>query len=259
MRALVLAAGRGERLRPLTDSTPKPLLEVGGHPLVHYPLLMLKAAGIVQIAINVHHLAGRFETTLGDGGALGLEITYAPEPVLLGTGGPLLKLKDFFGAEPFVVANADTILDLDLRAMIALHRERDSLVTLALCRPDNAASYSRLEIDGDGRLRRIRLIGGSREGEFEDFPALLDARLAASLHPYMYCGLYICEPAVFELMPKSPPFASFRDLFAPMVARGMALHGFVHRGFFRTADDLEAYRALGREFAADPPRLGYLR
>lgn len=258
MKALVLAAGRGERLRPLTDSTPKPLLEVGGRPLIHYPLLMLKAAGIVEIAINVHHLADRFETMLGEGGALGLTIRYAREVVLLGTGGALLGLREFFGAEPFVVTNADTILDLDLPAMIRRHRERGPLVTLALCRPASLAGYSRLEIDGEGRLRRIRLMRRGRDGEFEDFsPADLDARLAASLHSYMFCGLYICEPAVFELMPKAPPFAIF-DVFAPMAARGMPMHGFVHRGFFRTVDDSQAYRRLAREFAASPPPLAYL-
>src|SRR5579883_3042569 len=124
MKALVLAAGKGERLRPLTESIPKPMLELGGQPLIHYALLMLKRAGITQIAINVHHLAHRIESALGDGRGLGLEITYAPEAVLLGTGGPLCGLRSFFGSEPFVVANSDTIMDLDLPAMLAAHRGR---------------------------------------------------------------------------------------------------------------------------------------
>src|SRR5580704_16379437 len=111
MKALVLAAGKGERLRPLTETIPKPMLELGGRPLIHYPLMMLKRAGITQVAINLHHLAERIETGLGTGRALGLEITYAPETVLLGTGGPLCGLRDFFGSESFVVANADTMMD----------------------------------------------------------------------------------------------------------------------------------------------------
>src|SRR6516164_8726150 len=98
MKALVLAAGHGERLRPLTDTVPKPLLEIGGRPLIHYPLLMLRDAGIREIAINVHHLAGQIEAALG-GGALGLTITCSPEPILLGTGGPLLPLRNYFGRE----------------------------------------------------------------------------------------------------------------------------------------------------------------
>src|SRR5580704_19048937 len=101
MKALVLSAGYGERLRPLTDKTPKPLLETGGRPLIHYPLLMLRHAGIVDVAINVHHLASQIEQALGDGKSLGLRITYSPEPTLLGTGGPLLALRDYLGTEPF--------------------------------------------------------------------------------------------------------------------------------------------------------------
>src|SRR6516165_6674331 len=78
MKALVLAAGLGERLRPLTNVTPKPLLEVGGRPLIHCVLGLLQRSGIDQVAINVHHLADRIESALGDGRALGLKITYSP-------------------------------------------------------------------------------------------------------------------------------------------------------------------------------------
>src|SRR6266851_3296815 len=112
MKALVLAAGYGERLRPLTDTIPKPLLEVGGRPLLHYPLLLLRAAGITEVAINLHHFGDHIAAALGDGRALGLTIRYAPEPVLAGTGGPLLGLRDYFGDESFVIVNGDTIIAL---------------------------------------------------------------------------------------------------------------------------------------------------
>jgi len=250
MKALVLAAGKGERLRPLTEITPKPMLELGGRPLIHYPLMMLKRAGITQVAINVHHLAERIQTGLGTGRELGLEITYAPEKVLLGTGGPLCGLRGFFADEPFVVANADTVMDLDLPAMIELHRTRGALATFALTRPANMSAYSHLEIDRDGRLRRMRLLT-SRTGGFEDFPPQPPA---VPVEPYMFCGLYICEPKVYEMMPPAAPpaFSSMKDLFAPMVARGLPLYGYVHRGLFRTVDDLATYENLKREFAANP-------
>jgi mannose-1-phosphate guanylyltransferase len=252
MKALVLAAGKGERLRPLTETTPKPMLELGGRPLIHYPLMMLKRAGITQVAINVHHLAGSIETGLGLGRALGLEITYAPETILLGTGGPLIGLRAFFGSEPFVVANADTVMDLDLSAMIEFHRARGSMATFASHRPANLSAYSHLEIDADGRLRRVRLLTGGPAGGFEDFPPQPPA---AAVEPYMFCGLYICEPKVYELMPPAPPFSSMKGLFAPMVARAMPLFGYVHRGLFRTVDDLATYENLKQEFADNPPRL----
>ena len=137
MKALILAAGMGERLRPLTDVTPKPMLELGGHPLIHYPLAMLRRAGIAEVAINLHHLGSHIKHGLGDGKSLGLTITYSPEPTLLGTGGPLNALRDYFGDETFVLANSDTIIDLDLSSMIAFHRDRGALATVALFKPND--------------------------------------------------------------------------------------------------------------------------
>src|SRR6516225_7271413 len=144
MKALVLAAGYGERLRPITDTIPKPLLEIGGRPLIHYPLLLLRHAGIRDIAVNVHHLADKLQAALGYGQALGLAITYAPEPVLLGTGGPLLALRDYFGDEPFLILNSDTIMDLDLPAMIRMHRVRGAVATMALRETASPETYSQI-------------------------------------------------------------------------------------------------------------------
>ncbi|MGD0074573.1 MAG: nucleotidyltransferase family protein [Candidatus Binataceae bacterium] len=257
MKALILSAGKGERLRPLTDTIPKPIAELGGRPLIHYPLLMLKRAGISAVAINVHHLAGEIENALGNGKALGVDITYSPEPTLLGTGGPLLALRDYFGDEPFWVLNADSILDLDLNAMMRLHRERGALATFALFRPADANRYSRIEIDREGKIRRMRLLRGGQE--FDDYPAELNDRDAAALESYMFCGVYICEPVVLDSAPRTPPpFSSIGNIFAPMVARSLPLFGYVHRGFFRTVDDLESYHTLRREFATNPPHLSYL-
>jgi NDP-sugar pyrophosphorylase family protein len=227
------------------------MLELGGRPLIHYPLLMLQRAGITRIAVNVYHLAAAVESGLGSGRELGIEITYAPETVLLGTGGPLPGLRAFFGSEPFIVANSDTIMDLDLPAMIEFHRAHGALATFALCRPADMSLYSHLEIDAEGRLRRIRLLTGRPASPFEDYPA---AAPGAALEAYMFCGLYICEPQVFDLMPSAPPFSSMKDIFAPLVARAMPLFGFVHRGLFRTVDDLAAWEKLQHEFAENPPR-----
>jgi NDP-sugar pyrophosphorylase family protein len=216
---------------------------------------MLKRAQITEVAINVHHLAGEIESVLGAGKNLGIKITYAPEPTLLGTGGTLLALKDYFGDEPFWALNADSILDLDLNAMLALHRDRGALATFALFRPANIGRYSRIEIDREARIRRVRLLKG--QGDFDDYPPEINAD-GASLESYMFCGVYLCEPKVLATMPKSPPFSSMREIFAPMVAQGLPLFGHVHRGLFRTVDDLESYEALKREFASAQPALSYL-
>jgi NDP-sugar pyrophosphorylase family protein len=255
MKALVLAAGKGERLRPLTEKIPKALLEVGGRPLIHYPLLMLKRAGITEVAINTHHLGAQIEAALGRGDALGLKITYSPEPVLFGTGGPLFALRDYFANRRFVIANADTILDLDLTRMLARHRNRRAVATIALHRPPNLDYYSRLEIDSDQMIRRIRLLTRPSARDFNDYPRGLDAAAAASFNPYMYCGVCVCEPAVLDQMPAAPPFSLMADVIGPMVAKAMPVAGYVHRGYFRTVDDLKSYETLRTEFSTSPPRL----
>jgi NDP-sugar pyrophosphorylase family protein len=259
MKGLVLSAGYGERLRPLTDKTPKPILEVGGRPLIHYPLLTLRHAGITEVAINIHHLAAEVEHVLGDGSELGMRITYSPERELAGTGGPLVVLRDYFGNEPFVLLNCDTILDLDLAEVIRFHRERRGMATFVLRGGGDPDAYSRLECGADGRIHRMRLLQGRTRGQFVDYPSGLDAKIAATLTPYMYCGVMVCEPEVFAMTPAAPPFSLMGDLFAPIVARGVPLFGYVHRGFFRTVDDLAGYEAVRKEFVTAPPPLDFLR
>lgn len=256
MKALVLSAGYGERLRPVTDQTPKPLLEVAGRPLIHYPLLMLRAAGMHEVAINVHHLGASIEQALGDGRALGLEITYSVEPQLRGTGGPLLALRDYLAEETFVVLNCDTIIDLDLRRMVAFHREQNALATLAVRASTDLESYSRIEVDQASRIQRLRLLKGRALGEFIDYPERLNHQIESTLTPYMYCGVMICDPAILTLMPQVTPFSLISDLIARLVSQ--KLLAFVHEGFFRTVDDLTGYQALRAEFAVGRLPLGFL-
>jgi NDP-sugar pyrophosphorylase family protein len=226
--------------------------------LIHYALLMLRRAGITQVAINLHHLAASIENRLGDGSAFGMSITYAPEPVLLGTGGPLPGLRGFFGMEPFVLINSDTILDLDLSAVISFHNTRRALATFVVRPAGKASAYSELMVDAGGALVAMRLLAGRSAGRFDEYrlPAVSDD--ARGPQPYMFCGVTVCEPSALDLPMPSPPFSLMGDLFAPALAAGKLLAGFVHRGYFRTVDDLAAYGELQREMAAAAPRLSYL-
>ena len=202
MKALVLSAGKGERLMPLTATVPKPIVEVGGRPLIHYPLRMLARAGVTDVAINVHHLAAAVQTALGSGDAIGVRITYAPEATLLGTGGPLVGLREFFGNETFAILNCDTIIDLDLRALAEFHRKPR--------RPRDAGAARKRHARGVQPNRNRRGRAGAPDApaecavapvEFDDYGPALDAADAARLEAYMYCGVLLCEPALFELMP----------------------------------------------------------
>jgi MurNAc alpha-1-phosphate uridylyltransferase len=113
MRAMILAAGRGERMRPLTDSTPKPLLEVGGKPLIVWHIERLVASGITELIINHAWLGEQIEQTLGDGGQYGAQISYSPEARALETAGGIARALTFFEGEPFLVVNADIWCDWD--------------------------------------------------------------------------------------------------------------------------------------------------
>lgn len=115
MKAMILAAGRGERMRPLTDFTPKPLLKVGGKPLIVWHLERLAKAGFKDIVINHAHLGEQIEQALGDGAQWGLHIQYSPEKVALETAGGIANALHLLGSEPFLVVNGDTFTEIDFK------------------------------------------------------------------------------------------------------------------------------------------------
>lgn len=117
---MILAAGRGERMRPLTDRTPKPLLEAGGEPLIVHSIRKLVAAGITELVINHAHLGEQIERKLGTGGAFGAHITYSPEVEALETAGGIVQALPLLGAAPFLVINADVWTDYDFESLLDL-------------------------------------------------------------------------------------------------------------------------------------------
>ncbi|MCA9464799.1 MAG: nucleotidyltransferase family protein, partial [Nitrospira sp.] len=113
MKAMILAAGFGTRLRPLTNTIPKPLLPVGGMPLIVWNLLLLRVFGIRQVMVNLHYMGHLIREALGDGTQWDMEISYSLEPEILGTGGGLKAAARFFEGQPFLIINGDIIIDLD--------------------------------------------------------------------------------------------------------------------------------------------------
>jgi MurNAc alpha-1-phosphate uridylyltransferase len=147
--ALILAAGRGERMRPLTDSTPKPLLFVGGKRLIEYHLERLAAAGVREVVINTSHLAEQVPAALGNGASWGVRIRYSHEgPMALETGGGILHALPLLGANPFIVVNGDVFCDLDFSI---LPQNPDGLAHLVVV--DNPSQHPQ----GDFVLRGGRL------------------------------------------------------------------------------------------------------
>ncbi|MGH7788987.1 MAG: nucleotidyltransferase family protein [Candidatus Binatia bacterium] len=221
MKAMILAAGLGSRLRPLTDRVPKPLVQVGGQPLIAYPLALLRAAGIRDVVINLHHLGGALRDALGDGDAYGVSITWSEEaPAILDTGGGIKQAQAWLGGDRFVVLNSDTILDLDLADMIRFHAGRGALATMLL-RPDREQRrYGEIEIDATARIRR-----------FLGRPAVVDAPLTA----LMFGGVHVFEPQVFDYM-EAGRFGINAETYPRMLADGAALYGYRFDGYWRVLD-----------------------
>src|SRR5688572_24476174 len=133
MKALILAAGAGTRLRPLTDTCPKPMLPIAGQPLLQRTLRWLRQAGVTEAALNLYHLPDVVRNGLGDGSRFDMRLRYHEEPELVGTSGAIHGFPGFFD-EPFLVIYGDLLLDLDLPDLIAFHQERSAVMTLALKR-----------------------------------------------------------------------------------------------------------------------------
>lgn len=235
---MVLAAGFGSRLRPLTDYVPKPLVSVGAHPMIAYPLAVLRAAGIREVLVNLHHLGDQIRTTLGSGERYGLSISYSAEDPILDTGGAIEKARDFFAGETFVVINSDILIDLPLSEVIAFHKEKASLATMVL-RPDpHITRYGAIEIDAHARIRR-----------FLGRPPAVQGPLT----PLMFAGVHVFEPGVFAFM-EPGKFGINAVTYPRMLAANQPVFGYNFNGYWRVVDT-HAGLAEGRWDLLDPRTL----
>lgn len=191
MRAMILAAGRGERLRPLTDTIPKPLLEVGGKALIEHHLERLAVAGFREVVINLAHLGEKIRDTLGNGSTWGLNIRYSPEPPgALGTGGGIQQALPFLGESPFAVINGDVFSSYPLARLRAIKCDHAHLVLV----PNPAHNPN-----GDFVLK-----GGYVTGEGET--------------RHTFSGISVYHPRFFDSV------AAGNFSVVPMLQTAMALH-----------------------------------
>jgi len=236
-RAMVLAAGFGKRLAPITHTTPKPLVPVAGRPLLDRLLEFLRAGGIEEVVINLHHLGHRIEEHVGDGRRFGLRVHYSPEDPILDTGGGIKRAERLLAGEPFVVANGDSLLEIRLRDLLEWHRARGGVATL-MVRPDpNAARYGLVELAADDRVRRI--VG-------------LPPGAAPGTRGFMFPGLHVLEPEVFRWMDAGGVFSITRVTYPRMIAAGVPVFGCVTPARWITIDTPEALAAADRVLREAP-------
>jgi len=201
MKAMILAAGMGTRLRPLTDDRPKALVEVGGRTMLEITLARLRAFDIREAIINVHHFADRVIEYLKANNNFGMRIEISREDVLLDTGGGLKKAAPFFvdhseGADsPFFLHNVDVVSTIDLRRMAKFHAEHQALATLAV---QDRETSRYLLFDEHLQLRGRR---SGRDGSLEM------ARTARELRPLAFSGIHVISPRIFAAMTEEGVFS----------------------------------------------------
>ncbi len=242
MKAMILAAGLGTRLRPLTDDRPKALVEVAGRTLLEIALTRLNSFGIRDVIINVHHFADKIVHYLHVHKNFGMHIAISREDVLLDTGGGLKKTGWFFlddstGAdEPFLLHNVDILSTIDLQRMVESHIEKKALATLAVQQRDS----SRLLIfDANQRLCGRRA-GRDREPEI--------VCPSSNLRPLAFCGVHVISPRLLRMMQEDGVF-SIIDLYLRLAARGENILGFpVDEYYWRDLGKLEQVRQAAEDY-----------
>lgn len=248
MKAMVFAAGRGERLRPLTENTPKALVPVAGRPMIEYPLLLLRHYGIREIIINVHHLGQKIEKYLGDGRKLGLKLAYSEERDLLDTGGGLFHARGLLEGETFAVINCDVLIDLPLEDVLHQHRRDGATATLVLREDPRADSFGPIETSPDCRIQKFL---------HHDSP---EAALAPRMNKFMFTGVQILEPTIFRYMEgeRAAKFGITTSTYPKMLLEGERLFGFPFAGFWQDLGTAERIREAEAMLARRKPMLHYL-
>lgn len=215
MRAMILAAGLGTRLRPLTDDRPKALVEINGRTLLEITLARLSSFGIREVIVNAHHFAGKMIECLQANDNFGMRVEVSREDELLDTGGGLKKAEHFFlqdrSGEPFILHNVDVLSSIDLNKMIAFHRERQALATLAVQQRETSRP---LLFDDQLRL-------GGRKSQ-DDNRTLA---LAARCQELAFCGIHVISPRIFEVMTEKGAF-SIIDSYLRLADRGEKILAF---------------------------------
>ena len=246
VRAMILSAGLGTRMRPLTLGKPKPLVSVGGRPLIDFALATLAAADIRHVVINLHHLGEQIRDYLGDGRDRGFRIEYSFEEVLQGSGGGIRDARRLLGSGTFVTLNADTLIGIDLLPFLRQHRERAAAATLVLRKDPEMDRFGTIGIGADGRVRR--------------FLSHMAPSATDSGEPYMFTGVQILEQRVFGYMGETGPFSITEATYPRMLAANEPLFGAVFAGPWLTVgtpEELAAAETSLRRRALDwPPWMG---
>ncbi len=225
MKAMILAAGLGTRLKPLTEEIAKPMVPIVNKPVMEHTLALLARHGIRDLFVNIHYYPEAMREHFGDGSRWGVNLTFSYEEELLGTAGGVKKLEREFAGDDFLVISGDALTDLDLTSLMAYHKSKRSIATLVLTPVDDPSIYGVVITGDDG------LITG-----FQEKPS----REAARSH-LANSGIYAFSPEVLEMIP-----AGFYDfgsqLFPRWMEEGRPFYGYRHHDYWNDVGSIEEYR-----------------
>lgn len=227
MKAMILAAGLGKRMRPLTDNLPKPLLMAGGKSLIEHQLLRLKNAGITEVVINLAYLGEKIQQALKDGSQWGMQLHYSHEPEPLETAGAIQQALPILGRQPFLLLNADVWCDLDLSALVAIASQ----------------------LDHHGHLVLVENPGHNQQGDFALAKAGLLQLAQAQDTAYTYSGIAVLQPEIISQYPRQRPKYPLREVFEHSIAQGR-LSAEVYRGDWRDIGTPERLAQLDKDLQA---------
>ncbi|MBY0356980.1 MAG: NDP-sugar synthase [Candidatus Obscuribacterales bacterium] len=205
VKAMVLAAGVGSRLDPLTSQRPKPMVPIANKPVMEHIFNLLKEHGITNVVSNLHYMPEQIKEYFADGSAFGMNLEFRYEPELSGDAGGVRACRDFFAKDTFVVLMGDLLTDADLGRIIAEHKAKKALATIGIKEVDDVSQYGVVLTDAKG------FITG-----FQEKPQPEEA-----LSRFASTGIYIFEPEIFDHMPASGSYGFGKQLFPKLVQAGL--------------------------------------
>ena len=214
---MILAAGFGTRLKPLTNDLPKPMFPVLNRPILEHTLHFLSSQGINEIAINLHHQPERIIDYFGSGKKFMVKLHFSTEENILGTAGGIKKLEFFFKDETFLVINSDVLVNVNLNDVLKFHQEKKSKLTLVVRQDYNVEKHDSIQQVEEGRI--VNFLGRSIKN-------------SAPTNKVMFTGIQIIEPDIFSRIPENKFCGTTKDVFPGMIQDGLPVYGFLHKGYW---------------------------
>lgn len=235
MQALILAGGKGTRLRPLTVYTPKPVVPVLNRPFLLYQIEILSRAGIKDITLSLNYQPSKIEYLLGDGSTFGVNLRYVTEPAPMGTAGAYKFAEDNL-RETTVVFNGDILTDIDISKVFDLHRDKKAKATIVLTPVENPSAYGLVETKTDGKVKRFL-----EKPKPEELENLTTNNINA--------GIYILEPEILDLIPKGENYSFEYNLFPALLERQKPFFAYVLKdSYWRDIGTPESYLNAHHDF-----------